>query len=74
MDLSLIHIYPKALDQIIDFGVDHMVYISCKPPSLVRDLVVLQERGYKVERAAAIDMFPSTGNVETAVRICRVNM
>ena len=37
-------VHPKALDQIIDFGVDHMVYISCKPTSLVRDLVVLQER------------------------------
>ena len=65
-------VHPKALDQIIDFGVDHMVYISCKPTSLVRDLVVLQERGYKVERAAAIDMFPSTGNCETAVSLSRV--
>ena len=64
-------VHPKALDQIIDFGVDHMVYISCKPTSLVRDLVVLQERGYKVERAAAIDMFPSTGNVETVVLLSR---
>lgn len=64
-------VHPKALDQIIDFGVDHMVYISCKPTSLVRDLVVLQERGYKVERAAAIDMFPSTGNVETVVLLSK---
>ena len=48
-----------------------MVYISCKPTSLVRDLVVLQERGYKVERAAAIDMFPSTGNVETVVLLSK---
>ena len=67
-------VHPKALDQIIDFGVDHMVYISCKPTSLVRDLVVLQERGYKVERTAAIDMFPSTGNVETIVGLQRVNI
>ena len=60
-------IHPKALDRIINFGVDHLVYISCKPTSLVRDLVILQERGYKLERAVAVDMFPATANVETVV-------
>lgn len=58
-------IHPKALDKIIDYGVDRMIYISCKPTSLARDLVVLQERGYKVDRCCCVDMFPSTGNVET---------
>ena len=60
-------IHPKALGKIIDFGVDRMVYISCKPTSLVRDLVVLQERGYRVEKACAVDMFPGTGNVEVVI-------
>ena len=41
-------IHPKALEKIIDYGVDSMVYISCKPTSLARDLAVLQQRGYKV--------------------------
>ena len=41
-------IHPKALDKIIDYGVDKLVYISCKPTSLARDLVILQEKGYKV--------------------------
>ena len=36
-------INPKALDKIINYGVDHLVYISCKPTSLQRDLVTLQE-------------------------------
>ena len=58
-------IHPKALGKIIEFGVDRIVYISCKPTSLVRDLVVLQERGYRVEKVCAVDMFPGTGNVET---------
>lgn len=58
-------INPKALQKIIDFGVDKMVYISCKPTSLARDLEVLQEQGYKVEKACAIDMFPGTVHVET---------
>jgi 23S rRNA (uracil-5-)-methyltransferase RumA len=64
-------IHPKALGKIIDFGVDKLVYVSCKPTSLVRDLVVLQERGYKVEKVCCVDMFPSTANVETVVELCR---
>ena len=58
-------IHPKALGKIIDFGVDRMVYISCKPTSLARDLAVLLERGYRAERVCCVDMFPFTGNVET---------
>ena len=66
-------IHAKALDKIINFGVERMVYISCKPTSLVRDLIVLQERGYRVERACAIDMFPSTANCETCVLLSHKN-
>ncbi|MBD5452880.1 MAG: 23S rRNA (uracil(1939)-C(5))-methyltransferase RlmD, partial [Lachnospiraceae bacterium] len=58
-------IHPKALDKIIRYGVEHILYISCKPTSLVRDLEVFLDRGYKVERSVAVDMFPWTGNVET---------
>mgnify|MGYP003289598933 FL=1 len=66
-------IHPKALDKIIDYGVDRMIYISCKPTSLARDLVVLQERGYQVDRCCCVDMFPSTGNIETVVLISLVD-
>lgn len=58
-------IHPKALDKIIRYGVEHILYISCKPTSLVRDLEVFLERGYKVERAVVVDQFPWTANVET---------
>ena len=60
-------INPKALQKIINFGVDRMVYISCKPTSLARDLEMLQEQGYRVEKACAVDMFPGTVHVETVV-------
>lgn len=66
-------INPKALQKIIDFGVDKMVYISCKPTSLARDLEVLQQQGYKVEKASAVDMFPGTVHVETVVLMSKVN-
>ena len=58
-------INPKALNKIIDFGVGRIVYISCKPTSLARDLEVLKDRGYKVEKVCAVDMFPNTVHVET---------
>lgn len=64
-------INPKALQKIIDFGVDRMVYISCKPTSLARDLEMLQEQGYKVVKAAAIDQFPNTNHVETVCLLSR---
>lgn len=60
-------IHPKALDKIINFGVDKIVYISCKPTSLARDLEVLQAKGYQVEKVCAVDMFPETVHVETVV-------
>ena len=58
-------IHPKALEKIISYGVDSMIYISCKPSSLARDLEVLQARGYEVKRMRCVDMFPSTYHVET---------
>ena len=64
-------IHPKALQKIIDFGVERIVYISCKPTSLARDLELLQGRGYRVEKAVGVDMFPWTGNVETVVLLGR---
>ena len=60
-------IHPKALEKIIAYGVDRLVYISCKPTSLARDLEVLQARGYRAERICCVDMFPATANVETVV-------
>lgn len=64
-------INPKALQKIIDFGVNNLVYISCKPTSLARDLEMLQEQGYKVEKACAVDMFPNTVHVETVCLLSR---
>lgn len=66
-------IHPKALEHIISFGVDRLVYISCKPTSLVRDLAVLQEKGYQVKKACAVDMFPGTEHVESVVLMSRVD-
>ena len=63
---------PKALRKIIDFGVNRMVYIACKPTSLARDLEMLQGHGYKVEKIACVDLFPNTVHVETVCLLSRV--
>ena len=64
-------IHPKALTKIINFNVDEMVYVSCKPTSLMRDLLVFREAGYEVKRCCLVDMFPGTVHVETVVLLSK---
>ena len=64
-------IHPKALPKIIRFGVDRIVYVSCKITSLVRDLEMLQAAGYQVRRSCCVDMFPATANIETVVQLSK---
>ena len=62
-------VHPKALPKIIGYGVERILYISCKPTSLTRDLEVFLENGYRVMKAVAVDQFPWTANVETVVSL-----
>ena len=65
-------IHPKALTKIIAYGIPRLVYISCKPTSLIRDLETFLVSGYHVEKAVAVDQFPWTANVESVVLLSRV--
>ena len=58
-------IHPKALPKIISYGVDNIIYVSCKTTSLARDLEVFLQAGYVVRRICPVDQFPRTGNIET---------
>lgn len=64
-------IHPKAIGKIIEYGVENMVYISCKPTSLARDLQIFMARGYRVEKICCVDMFPNTYHVETVVLLSK---
>lgn len=64
-------IHPKALPKIVEYGVEKMVYISCKPSSLSRDLEVLLRDGYRVERVCCVDQFCQTVHVETVTLLVR---
>ncbi|SDY36532.1 23S rRNA (uracil(1939)-C(5))-methyltransferase RlmD [Lachnobacterium bovis] len=66
-------IHPKAIGKIIDYGVENMVYISCKPTSLARDLEIFLARGYKLKKVRCVDMFPFTANVETVCLLSKLH-
>ena len=57
-------VHPKALHKIINYGVDRLIYISCKPTSLARDLESFLLGGYVVTKAVAVDQFPATSHAE----------
>lgn len=64
-------IHPKALPKILAYGVENIVYISCKPTSLARDLPAFLAAGYEVQRSCSVDQFCETVHVETVVLMSR---
>lgn len=66
-------VMPKALAKILKYGVERIIYISCKPTSLARDLAAFHEAGYKLVKAKCVDMFAQTANVETVALLSKKN-
>lgn len=66
-------LHPKAIEKLIEFNAPKIVYISCKPSSLARDLVFLEANGYKAERIKCVNQFPRTRHVETICLLERKN-
>mgnify|MGYP002552112144 CR=1 FL=1 len=66
-------IHPKALPKILDYGVDKIVYISCKVTSLARDLEMIQARGYEVVKSVAVDQFCQTVHIETVCLLSKLH-
>ncbi|MCF0142837.1 MAG: class I SAM-dependent RNA methyltransferase, partial [Parasporobacterium sp.] len=64
-------VHPKALTKIVNYGVEKLVYISCKPTSLANDLLAFKEGGYVLEKVSCVDMFPDTVHVETVCLLSR---
>lgn len=61
----------KLLDAITNIDAKKIVYVSCDPSTLGRDLKVLEENGYKTLEVQPVDMFPNTSHIETVALICR---
>ena len=61
----------KVLDTIVSMQPDRVVYVSCNPSTLARDLAYLDERGYKCVEIQPVDMFPHTMHVECCAKIVK---
>ena len=64
----------KLLDTIVTMNPKKIVYVSCDPATLARDVKALGEKGYEVKKVRACDMFPQGGHIECVVALHRVDM
>lgn len=62
---------PELLDTVCRIAPQRIVYVSCDPATLARDLAILDEKGYKAQTVTPVDMFPRTPHVETVVKLSR---
>lgn len=61
----------KLLNSITNIDAERIVYVSCDPSTLARDLAILEENGYKTIEVQPVDMFPHTAHVETVCLLSR---
>lgn len=61
----------KTLSAIVKAAPERIVYVSCNPATLARDVKFLKEQGYLIKSATPVDMFPNTEHVECVVLLCR---
>ena len=64
----------KLLSAITNIDAKKIVYVSCDPSTLARDLAILEGNGYKTVRVQPVDMFPHTAHIETCVLLQRRTM
>lgn len=66
-------LHPSAIPNIVNFGADELIYVSCNPATLVRDAeLILDSEKYKITDITPVDMFPHTHHIETVVRFQKV--
>ena len=63
---------PEFINAVAELKIPRVVYVSCGPDTLSRDLLLFQKKGYMVQRVVPVDMFPNTGHVETVVLMSKV--
>lgn len=63
----------RVLESIVKANIHKVVYISCNPATLARDIKILKDNGYILSSVCGYNMFPQTGHVETVAVICKNN-
>ena len=77
MGVTFVALPPRAgaekgtIEKIASLKPKEISYVSCEPSILARDLAVLVDAGYKIEKITALDLFPQTHHVETVARLGR---
>ena len=61
----------KALTQVVSMNPREIVYVSCDPNTLARDLRILLDNGYKLTSIKGLDLFPQTYHIETVAKLQR---
>ncbi|MEK4045166.1 23S rRNA (uracil(1939)-C(5))-methyltransferase RlmD [Paenibacillus sp. FSL H8-0048] len=64
---------PRLLETILLMQPERVVYVSCNPSTLARDLRVLEDGGYRAVEVTPVDMFPHTTHVECVIGLCRTD-
>ncbi len=63
--------HPKALSALVELGPTSIVYVSCNPSTLARDVGDLLRHGYRIDWVQPVDMFPQTPHIEAVARLRR---
>ena len=63
-----------TLDSIVKMSPEKIVYVSCNPSTLARDLAYLKDKGYITKKVQPVDMFPNTSHVECCLLLCRKDL
>ena len=61
-----------VIDAIVQMAPQRLVYVSCDPATLARDVKRMEEQGYVLQRAEAVDLFPRTAHVETVCLLSKL--
>lgn len=61
----------ELLDSVAEISPNRIIYVSCDPATMARDIKILCEKGYTFKEATPVDMFPDTDSVETAALLCK---
>ena len=64
-------LHKKAVELLLAVAAPNLIYVSCNPATLARDLKLLAEGGYAVDAIRPVDMFPHTFHIEAVAKLCR---